>query len=106
MSGSMPMAGMPMSAMPGMPAMPGVPGTPGMPVSPRRMTLPERLALNVGQALVAWSSRPARRPARRPGRRAAVPRDYNPHEYRERAAARAAREEHWARSAHYHHPWH
>jgi len=74
---------------------------PAMPAVPRRMTLPERVALRVGQALIAWSSRPARHP----GRRARVPREYNPHEYRERAAARAAREEQWARSAHYRHPW-
>jgi hypothetical protein len=61
------------------------------------MTLPERAALKVGKALIAWSGRPRRRV--RP------PREYNPHEYRERAAARAAREEHWARAMYHRHPW-
>ena len=85
MSGMLPMPSMPMPAMP------------GAPVARRRMTPPERAALKLGQALIAWSNRPVRN--------VKPPREYNAHEYRERAAARAAREEQWARAMYFRHPW-
>ena len=64
----------------------------------RRVSLPDRVALRLGLALIMWSRRARRAPRE--------PREYNPYEYRERAAARAAREERWARGMHSSLPWH
>lgn len=63
----------------------------------RRVTLPDRVALHLGLALITWSRRPRRAPS--------PEREYNPHELRERASARAKREEQWARAMYVSRPW-
>ena len=63
-----------------------------------RVGVVDRVALHVGIALITWSRRPATAP--RPAR------EYNPSEYRERAAARAARESRWQHAMYSTLPWH
>ena len=52
----------------------------------RRVTLPDRIALRLGLALITWSRRPRTEP---------LVREYNPHAHREREQYLRQREEQW-----------
>jgi hypothetical protein len=61
------------------------------PPSPQRVSLPDRVALHLGLALITWSRRPRRTP---------LEREYNPHAHREREQYLRQREAQWQLATH------
>ncbi len=66
------------------------------PPSPRRVTLPDRVALHLGLALITWSRRP---------HAAVVVREHNPRAREERERYLREREEKWRLAMYVSQPW-